>query len=258
MSSIQSAPAHIPATTAASLGAGLATPRSGPRHLDIDLLVEQPQQDGLLGQRHHRHQPGTRDQMIVIKHPEPAAKPCDTCTDSAFLNRADCTAPYGGAQRRSGARCAGRVPGGLPVRAQAPTAPRPSSTASWRTTPGPTAAAGVVSCGLRPAGRCPGPCSAPTDSGILRNASGKRVTSGNAPIQNMPRHPIWSSSRMASRAASRLPTVARFFLPGGALPRLPARVGHEDGQTRSDPPEQSRRQRLGGRVRPAARRWIDR
>ena len=206
MSSIQSAPAHIPATTVASLGAGLATPRSGPRHLDIDLLVEQPQQDGLLGQRHHRHQPGTRDQMIVIKHPEPAAKPCDTCTDSAFLNRADCTAPYGGAQRRSAARCAGRVPGGLPVRAHAPTAPRPSSTASWRTTPGPTAAAGVVSCGLRPAGRCPGPCSAPTDSGILRNASGKRVTSGNAPIQNMPRHPIWSSSRMASRAASRLPT----------------------------------------------------
>ena len=36
------------------------------------------------------------------------------------------------------------------------------------------------------------------------------------------------------------------------------RVGHEDGQTRSDPPEQSRHQRLGGRVRPAARRWIDR
>jgi hypothetical protein len=36
------------------------------------------------------------------------------------------------------------------------------------------------------------------------------------------------------------------------------RVGHEDGQTRSDPPEQSRRQRLGGRVRPAAPRWIDR
>ena len=51
---------------------------------------------------------------------------------------------------------------------------------------------------------------------------------------------------------------SQVLLTRGALPRLPARVGHEDGQTRSDPPEQSLRQRLGGRVRPAARRWIDR
>jgi hypothetical protein len=43
------------------------------------------------------------------------------------------------------------------------------------------------------------------DSGILTQASGSRVTTGMAPIQNMPRQPICSSSRIASSAASRLP-----------------------------------------------------
>ena len=44
-----------------------------------------------------------------------------------------------------------------------------------------------------------------TDSGILKYASGSSVTMGSAPIQNMPRQPMCCISRMASRAASRLP-----------------------------------------------------
>jgi hypothetical protein len=34
----------------------------------VHLLTEQALQTGLLGQRHHRHQPGTRHEMIVIEH----------------------------------------------------------------------------------------------------------------------------------------------------------------------------------------------
>ena len=44
-----------------------------------------------------------------------------------------------------------------------------------------------------------------TDSGILKYASGNSVTRGNAPIQNMPRQPMESSSTMARKAAIRLP-----------------------------------------------------
>ena len=45
-----------------------------------------------------------------------------------------------------------------------------------------------------------------TDSGIMKYASGSKVTSGSAPIQNMPRHPMSCSSRMATSAARRLPS----------------------------------------------------
>ena len=44
------------------------------------------------------------------------------------------------------------------------------------------------------------------DSGIMKKASGSSVTTGSAPIQNMPRHLIAWSSRMARKAASRLPS----------------------------------------------------
>ena len=57
----------------------------------------------------------------------------------------------------------------------------------------------------RASSRRPRDASQATDSGILKMASGSSVTSGSAPIQNIPRQPIRSSRMMASNAAIRLP-----------------------------------------------------
>ena len=68
MSSILSAPAHMPATSGRQLRRRIGRPRLDPRHRDADLLVKQTPQAGLLGQSHHRHQPGARHEMILIEH----------------------------------------------------------------------------------------------------------------------------------------------------------------------------------------------
>ena len=57
----------------------------------------------------------------------------------------------------------------------------------------------------RASSKRPRDASQATDSGIRTMASGSSVTSGSAPIQNIPRQPIASSRMMASSAASRLP-----------------------------------------------------
>ena len=71
-----------------------------------------------------------------------------------------------------------------------------------------------------------------TDSGILKYASGSSVTMGSAPIQNMPRQPMCCISRIASSAASRLPSgmpplviaLIVFFRPLGAYSATSAAV----------------------------------
>ena len=67
-SSMLSAPAHMPAISVASFGAGLAEPGLDPRRCDLDLVGQQSEQPGLLGQRHHRHQPGTRHEIVLVEH----------------------------------------------------------------------------------------------------------------------------------------------------------------------------------------------
>ena len=67
-SSMQSAPAHIPAIRVASFGAGLADPDLILGARDVNLLGQQLRQPGLLGQRHHRHQPGARHEIVLIEH----------------------------------------------------------------------------------------------------------------------------------------------------------------------------------------------
>ena len=68
MSSMQSAPAHMPAITVASFGAGLAAPDLIRGSAMWTFSAEQSRQPGLLGQRHHRHQPGTRHEIVIIEH----------------------------------------------------------------------------------------------------------------------------------------------------------------------------------------------
>ena len=75
MSSIQSAPAHMPATTVASFGAGLAAPDLIRGSAMRTFSAEQPRKPRLLGQRHHRHQPGIGHEMIIIKHRRTHSEP---------------------------------------------------------------------------------------------------------------------------------------------------------------------------------------
>ena len=68
MSSMLSAPAHIPAIRVASFGAGLADPdliRGSAIRTFSPSRCDKP---GLFGQRHHRHQPGARHEIVVIEH----------------------------------------------------------------------------------------------------------------------------------------------------------------------------------------------
>ena len=74
MSSIQSAPAHMPATTVASFGAGLAPPRPI-RGSAMRTFSASAAKAGLLGQRHHRHQPGTGHEVIIVEHRRTHAEP---------------------------------------------------------------------------------------------------------------------------------------------------------------------------------------
>ena len=67
-SSMLSAPAHIPAIIVASFGAGLAAPDLIRGSAIWTFSAEQLGQAGLLGQGHHRHQPGTRHQMVIVEH----------------------------------------------------------------------------------------------------------------------------------------------------------------------------------------------
>jgi hypothetical protein len=46
----------------------IGRPGPDPRLGDVDLVGQQSRKPGLGGQRHHRHQPGTRHEMIVIEH----------------------------------------------------------------------------------------------------------------------------------------------------------------------------------------------
>ena len=66
MSSMLSAPAHIPAISVASFGAGFADPDLI-RGAVIATFSVKAGQTGLLGQGHHRHQPGHRHQVIFIE-----------------------------------------------------------------------------------------------------------------------------------------------------------------------------------------------
>ena len=63
-----SAPAHIPAIRVASFGAGFADPDLILRLSDVHLVGQQLWQAGLLGQRHHRDQPRTRHEIVVVEH----------------------------------------------------------------------------------------------------------------------------------------------------------------------------------------------
>ena len=75
MSSMLSAPAHMPATTVASFGAGLAAPDLIRGAVMRTFSASRPRQAGLLGQRHHRHQPGARHEMLVIEHRRTRGEP---------------------------------------------------------------------------------------------------------------------------------------------------------------------------------------
>ena len=68
MSSMLSAPAHIPAISVVSFGAGFADPDLIRGSVICTFSDEQPAQPGLLGQRHHRHQPGTRHEIVLVEH----------------------------------------------------------------------------------------------------------------------------------------------------------------------------------------------
>ena len=90
---------------------------------------------------------------------------------------------------------------------------RPAKPTRSRLAPGSGAAGGVsesstpvFSESARASSTRPRASSHAGDSGILKKASGSRVTSGRAPIQNIPRHPIPASRMIASRAAIRLPS----------------------------------------------------
>ena len=65
---MQSAPAHMPAISVASFGAGFAAPDLIRGAVMRTFSASSRRQPGLLGQRHHRHQPGTRHEMLVIEH----------------------------------------------------------------------------------------------------------------------------------------------------------------------------------------------
>ena len=67
-SSILSAPAHIPATSVASFGAGFAAPDLTLRLGNVNLLRQQLHQAGPRGQRHHRHQARARHEIVVVEH----------------------------------------------------------------------------------------------------------------------------------------------------------------------------------------------
>ena len=57
------------------LGCGVRRTGLDPRRTDVDPLREQAPQTGLLGQPHHRHQPGIRHEVIVIKDRRTRAEP---------------------------------------------------------------------------------------------------------------------------------------------------------------------------------------
>ena len=52
----------------ASFGAGLTAPELILGSAMCTFSPTSRRQSGLLGQRHHRHQPGARHEMIVIEH----------------------------------------------------------------------------------------------------------------------------------------------------------------------------------------------
>ena len=68
ISSMQSAPAHIPAIRVASFGAGLAAPDLIRGAVMRTLSASKPRQPGLLGQCHHRDQPRTRHEIVIVEH----------------------------------------------------------------------------------------------------------------------------------------------------------------------------------------------
>ena len=63
-----SAPAHIPAISVASFGAGLAAPDLILGSAMWTFSASSAGKAGLVSQRHHRHQPGTRHEVVVVEH----------------------------------------------------------------------------------------------------------------------------------------------------------------------------------------------
>ena len=53
----------------------VSRPRGDPWFGDANLLSDQPRKPSLLGQRHHRHQPGTGHEAIIVEHRRTHAEP---------------------------------------------------------------------------------------------------------------------------------------------------------------------------------------
>jgi hypothetical protein len=62
-----SAPAHIPAISVVSFGPAFAAPERI-RGSVIATFCVRSSPPGLLGQPHHRHQPGQRHKTLIIEH----------------------------------------------------------------------------------------------------------------------------------------------------------------------------------------------
>ena len=67
-SAMLSAPAAMPAMIEVSFGVGLAAPARIRSSVKRTCFVQQPAQTGLVGQFHHRDQPGARHEVLLIEH----------------------------------------------------------------------------------------------------------------------------------------------------------------------------------------------